>query len=48
MNDIKPGTQPTAQAGNANGKNKKPDFDKGDESDSKHKKKKGLNKLNPF
>ncbi|NYF53775.1 outer membrane protein assembly factor BamD [Tunturiibacter gelidoferens] len=48
VNDIKPGTQPAAQAGNANGKNKKPEFDKSDESDSKHKKKKGLNKLNPF
>ncbi|MBB5318238.1 outer membrane protein assembly factor BamD [Tunturibacter empetritectus] len=48
VNDIKPGTQPVAQASNANGKNRKPDFDKGDESDSKHKKKKGLNKLNPF
>jgi outer membrane protein assembly factor BamD len=48
VNDIKPGTQPAAQAGNANGKNKKPEFDKSDESDSKHKKKKGLSKLNPF
>jgi len=48
VNDIKPGTQPAAQASNANGKNKKPDFDKSDESDSKHKKKKGLAKLNPF
>jgi outer membrane protein assembly factor BamD len=48
INDIKPGTQPAAQTGNANGKNKKPEFDKSDESDSKHKKKKGLNKLNPF
>jgi outer membrane protein assembly factor BamD len=48
VNDIKPGTQPAAQTGNANGKNKKPAFDKSDESDSKHKKKKGLNKLNPF
>jgi outer membrane protein assembly factor BamD len=48
INDIKPGTQAAAQTGNANGKNKKPEFDKSDESDSKHKKKKGLNKLNPF
>ncbi|WP_158945697.1 outer membrane protein assembly factor BamD [Granulicella sp. S190] len=48
INDIKPGTQPAAQASAANGKNKKPGFDKSDESDSKHKKKKGLNKLNPF
>ena len=48
VNDIQPGTQPAAQAGNANGKNGKPEFDKGDESSSKHKKKKGLGKLNPF
>ena len=39
---------PAAQAGNANGKNPKPEFDKNDESSSKHKKKKGLAKLNPF
>jgi len=48
VNDIKPGTQAAAQTGNANGKNGKPAFDKSDESDSKHKKKKGLAKLNPF
>jgi outer membrane protein assembly factor BamD len=48
VDDIKPGTQAAAQAGNANGKNKKPEFDKSEESDSKHKKKKGLAKLNPF
>jgi outer membrane protein assembly factor BamD len=49
VNDIAPGTQPAAQAPNANGKkNGKPEFDKGDESSSKHKKKKGLSKLNPF
>jgi outer membrane protein assembly factor BamD len=48
-NDIAPGTQAAAQAANANGKkNGKPGFDKGDESSSKHKKKKGLSKLNPF
>ncbi|WP_158790990.1 outer membrane protein assembly factor BamD [Granulicella sp. L60] len=47
-NDIAPGTQAAAQASNANGKNGKPGFDKGDESSSKHKKKKGLSKLNPF
>ena len=29
-------------------KNPKPSFDKNDESSSKHKKKKGLDKLNPF
>jgi len=49
INDIKPGTQAAAQAPNANGKkDPKPAFDKGDESSSKHKKKKGLDKLNPF
>ncbi len=48
VNDIQPGTQAPAQTGNANGKNGKPAFDKSDESDSKHKKKKGLGKLNPF
>lgn len=50
VNDIAPGTQPAAQTSNANGKKKdpKPGFDKGDESSSKHKKKKGVGKLNPF
>jgi len=48
VNDIKPGTQPPAQAAPANGKKVKPEFDKDDESSSKHKKKKGLSKLNPF
>ena len=48
VNDIKPGTAPPAQVANANGKKGKPEFDKGDESSSKHKKKKGLAKLNPF
>jgi outer membrane protein assembly factor BamD len=49
VNDVKPGTQPAAQTPNANGKKTgKPEFDKGDESSSKHKKKKGLSKLNPF
>ncbi|MDQ2832622.1 MAG: outer membrane protein assembly factor BamD [Acidobacteriota bacterium] len=50
VNDIAPGTQPAAQVANANGKKKnaKPGFDKGDESSSKHKKKKGVGKLNPF
>ena len=49
VNDIVPGTQPAAQTPNANGKKTgKPGFDKGDESSSKHKKKKGLSKLNPF
>ena len=49
VNDIKPGTQPAAQAGDPNSKKKpNPAFDKNDESSSKHKKKKGLAKLNPF
>jgi outer membrane protein assembly factor BamD len=47
-NDIAGKPQAAAQAGNANGKNAKPEFDKSDESSSKHKKKKGLAKLNPF
>ena len=48
INDVKPGSQPAAQAPPANGKQAKPTFDKGEESSSKHKKKKGLGKLNPF
>jgi outer membrane protein assembly factor BamD len=46
INDVPSGSQPAAQT--ANGKNPKPDVDKSSESDSKHKKKKGLAKLNPF
>jgi outer membrane protein assembly factor BamD len=49
VNDIASKPQPAAQTPNANGKkNPKPGFDKSDESSSKHKKKKGLSKLNPF
>jgi outer membrane protein assembly factor BamD len=49
VNDIKPGTEPAAQVGDPNSKKKpNPAFDKNDESSSKHKKKKGLAKLNPF
>jgi outer membrane protein assembly factor BamD len=49
VNDIESKPQPVAQAPNANAKkNPKPEFDKGDESSSKHKKKKGLAKINPF
>ena len=48
VNDIVPGTQAPAQAAPANGKKAKADFDKSEESSSKHKKKKGLNKVNPF
>ena len=50
VNEVTPGSQPAqAQAPPANGKKAgKPAMDKGDESSSKHKKKKGLGKLNPF
>ncbi len=50
VNDIQPGaSQAAAQTPNDNGKKtKSPQFDKGDESSSKHKKKKGVDKLNPF
>jgi outer membrane protein assembly factor BamD len=49
VNDIASKPQPAAQTPNANSKkNPKPEFDKSDESSSKHKKKKGLSKLNPF
>jgi outer membrane protein assembly factor BamD len=49
VNDVKPGTQPAAQVADPNAKKKpNPAFDKSDESSSKHKKKKGLSKLNPF
>jgi outer membrane protein assembly factor BamD len=48
INEVTPGSQPPAQAAPADGKKVKPAFDKSDESSSKHKKKKGLDKLNPF
>jgi outer membrane protein assembly factor BamD len=49
VNDIAPGQAPPAQAAPTNGKKPgKPEFDKSDESSSKHKKKKGLKKLNPL
>jgi outer membrane protein assembly factor BamD len=48
VNDVQSHPQPAAQAPNANGKKTNPAFDKSDESSSKHKKKKGLSKLNPF
>ena len=48
VNDVPAGSQPAAQASRADGKKTKPEFDKGDESSSKHKKKKGLAKINPF
>jgi outer membrane protein assembly factor BamD len=48
VNEVTPGSQPPAQIAPADGKKPKPAFDKADESSSKHKKKKGLAKLNPF
>ena len=49
VNDVTPGSQPAAQTPPANGKKTaKPAYDKDDESSSKHKKKKGIDKLNPF
>ncbi len=49
VNDVADKPQPAGQSPNANAKkNPKPEFDKNDESSSKHKKKKGLSKLNPF
>lgn len=49
VNDIAPGQAPPAQAAPANGKKaKNPEFDKNDESSNKHKKKKGIAKINPF
>jgi outer membrane protein assembly factor BamD len=48
INETTPGSQPPAQLAPADGKKPKPAFDKSDESSSKHKKKKGLAKLNPF
>jgi len=48
VNDIQPGQAPPAAAAPANGKKAKPEFDKNEESSNKHKKKKGLAKINPF
>ena len=48
LNEATPGSQPAAQNPQSGKKNPKPAFDKSDESSSKHKKKKGLDKLNPF
>lgn len=48
VNDVAGEKTPAAQAPPANGKKAKSDYDKSDESSSKHKKKKGLNKVNPF
>ncbi len=48
INEATPGSQPAAQTAAPGSKNPKPAFDKSDESSSKHKKKKGIGKLNPF
>jgi outer membrane protein assembly factor BamD len=48
VNDLNGVKAPPAAAPPANGKKAKPEFDKNDESSSKHKKKKGLAKLNPL
>jgi outer membrane protein assembly factor BamD len=48
INEVAPGSQPPAQMAPAKGKKVKPVIDKADDSSSKHKKKKGLSKLNPF
>ncbi len=48
INEVPAGSQPPAQVAPKGKKNPKPAFDKSDESSSKHKKKKGLNKINPF
>ena len=48
INDAVGTKQPAAQTAPANGKKAKVGYDKKDESSSKHKKKKGLDKLNPF
>jgi outer membrane protein assembly factor BamD len=47
VNDIS-APQAAAQKPRADGKKTKPEFDKSDESSSKHKKKKGLKKLDPL
>jgi outer membrane protein assembly factor BamD len=48
VNEIKPGSAPTAPTEAAGTKHKKPKTDLSDESSSKKKKKKGLSKINPF
>jgi outer membrane protein assembly factor BamD len=48
VNEIKPGTAPTAPTEAVGTKHKKPKTDLSDESSSKKKKKKGLGKINPF
>ena len=48
VNEVDGQKTPVAQALPAKGKAAKPEFDKADESSSKHKKKKGLKKLDPL
>ncbi len=49
VNEVQGHPQPAAETKDSNKKkNPKPDFDKNDESSSKHKKKKGADKINPF
>ena len=49
INEVSGKPQPAAQVKDPNKKkNPKPEFDKNDESSSKHKKKKGIDKLNPL
>ncbi len=48
VNEVDGQKTPAAQALPAKGKAAKPEFDKADESSSKHKKKKGLKKLDPL
>ena len=48
INDVAGEKTPAAQAPPANGKKTKAEYDNDDASSSKHKKKKGLNKINPF
>ncbi len=47
-NEIAPGQAPAAQAARADGKKSKAEFDKSEESSSKHKKKKGIKKVVPL
>ena len=48
VNDVAGKPQPAPQAAPANGKKTKPAYDKSEESSSKHPKKKGIKRINPF
>ena len=49
VNEVQGHPQPAAETRGPNQKkNPKPEYDKNDESSSKHKKKKGIDKVNPF